>query len=175
MSANKNILITGKPGCGKSTLLQKLRNEFKGRKISGIITPEIRKGNQRYGFKIIDLSSGKEEIMASVDIQSKIRVSKYYVDVPAVNRIMNKFFEEFEKADMFMVDEIGKMELYSEKFKQTIKKILDSEKPVIATIALSRDPFIVRTKKRDDSKVFHLEKKNWERVLNEIKILCRSA
>jgi nucleoside-triphosphatase len=175
MKTNKNILITGKPGCGKSTLVQKLRDEFRDRIISGIITPEIRKGSQRYGFKIMDLSSKKEEIMASVDIQSKKRVSKYYVDVQAVNRILNKFLEGYEKADIFIVDEIGKMELYSEKFKEIIIKILDSNKPVIATIALSRDPFLDKIKRREDSRVFHLEKDNWERVLNEIKTFFQSA
>ena len=35
-----------------------------------------------------------------------------------------------------MIDEIGKMECYSEKFKKLLKEILDSEKRVIATIAL---------------------------------------
>lgn len=171
----KNILITGKPGCGKSTLIQKLRNEFKDRKISGIITPEIRKGGQRYGFKIMDLSSQKEEIMASVDIQSKQRVSKYYVDVHAVDKIVDKFLDGAEKADLFIVDEIGKMEMHSERFKKIIIKIFNSNKPVIATIALSKDPFIDKIKKRHDSKVLHLERENWERVLSEIGIFCQSA
>jgi len=153
MNMIKNILITGKPGCGKSTLIQKLSDQFKNRRISGIITPEIRRGNQRYGFKIIDLLSQKEEIMASVDIQSEKRVSKYYVDVQVVDKIMNEFIGSYEQADIFMVDEIGKMELYSEKFKAFIEKI----------------------KKRADSKVFYLEKRNWERVLIEIKTFFQSA
>jgi nucleoside-triphosphatase len=169
----KNLLVTGRPGCGKSTLVQKLRGEFRDRIISGILTPEIRKHNRRYGFKIIDFASGKEEIMASVDIKSKIRVSKYYVDVRAVNRIMSQFIKGYENSDIFIVDEIGKMELYSEKFKKAIQKILDSKKPVIATIALSRDPFIDSIKKRNDSKVFHLEKGNWKSVFDNIRTSIR--
>jgi len=171
----KNILITGKPGCGKSTLILKLSDQFKNRRISGIITPEIRRGNQRYGFKIVDLLSQKEGIMASVDIQSEKRVSKYYVDVQVVDKIMNEFMGSYEQADIFMVDEIGKMELYSEKFKEVIQQILDSNKPVIATIPLSKDPFIEKIKKRKDSKVFYLEKRDWERVLSEIKTFFQSA
>ncbi|MBD3414086.1 MAG: NTPase [Candidatus Aminicenantes bacterium] len=165
----QNILITGKPGCGKSTLVQKLRGCFKDRIISGIITPEIKKGGKRYGFKIIDLLSEKEEILSSVDIQSPHRVSKYHVDIKAIDRIMDEFIRNSETADILMVDEIGKMELYSDKFKQVIQRVLDSEKPVIATITLSQNPFIDTIKNRSDSKVLYLEKGNQESILNKIK------
>lgn len=164
----KNILVTGKPGCGKSTLVHKLRERLKGRNISGFITPEIKRGGKRYGFKIIDLLSNQEEIMASVDVQSQNRVSKYYVAVEAIDRIMNKLEKSFEEAEVFIIDEIGKMELYSERFKKVIKKFLDSSKPVVATITLARDPFIDEIKRRADCKMFYLEKNNGESTLNKI-------
>lgn len=111
--------------------------------------------------------------MASVDIQGQSRVSKYHIDVEAIDRIIDKFMQGYEKTDIFMVDEIGKMELYSERFKEMIKKILHSEKPVIATIALSKDPFIDKIKRRDDSRVFYLEKRNWKSTLNKIETACK--
>ena len=35
------------------------------RRIAGLRTPEVRRGGVRVGFKIIDLASGEEEVLAS--------------------------------------------------------------------------------------------------------------
>ena len=121
------IFITGKPGCGKSTLINKIINNIKNKyNIAGIITPETRKNNQRVGFKIIDLASGQEEVLASVDLKGKPRVSKYGVNIGGINRIVNKFLESFEKADYVFIDELGPMELFSKDFKKMLDTLFDN-------------------------------------------------
>jgi nucleoside-triphosphatase len=164
----KNILITGRPGCGKSSLIEKLIREMRDKKISGLITPEIREGNRRLGFKIIDLNSKEEEILASVDFKSERKVSKYGVNIDGINKIIDKFLETFESSDFAIVDEIGKMELLSEKFREIIEMILNSNKKVIASITLAKDPFIERIKRRKDVEIFYLERKNFDQIFNEI-------
>ena len=126
-----NILLTGKPGCGKSTLVEALIDSLKGKRIAGIITPEIR-DRERKGFKIIDLASGKEDILASVNIKTMPRVGKYGVNIKGIDSIVDLFLENFETADYVFLDEIGKMELYSKKFKNISDEILESDKNVIA-------------------------------------------
>jgi nucleoside-triphosphatase len=69
--------------------------------------------------------------MASVDIKSGHKVSKYQVDAEAVDRILDKLHSNLTDAKIIMIDEISKMELYSQKFKDMIKKIMDSNKPFI--------------------------------------------
>lgn len=128
-----NILLTGMPGCGKSSLVEDLIEALKGKRIAGIITPEIRdKG--RKGFKIIDLASGKEDILASVDIKTKPRVGKYGVNIEGIDNIVDLFLESFETTDYIFWDEIGKMELYSTKFKKVSEEILKSNKYVVAVV-----------------------------------------
>lgn len=158
-----NIFITGKPGCGKSSLVKELIKEFKDKKIAGIITPEIRKEKRgREGFEIIDLASGEKEILASVDIKGP-RVSKYGINIEGINSIVEKFEKSFDKAKLIFIDEIGKMEFYSEKFRDILDKILNSDKTIIATL---HQNFI--NKFRDKGKIFNLTKENREQIKKEI-------
>jgi len=130
-----NIFITGNPRCGKSTLIQKLLAEISNKKVSGIITPEIRVNGVRQGFKIIDLASGEEEILASVNINHGSGVSRYRVNIEGIDKIMDEFLESFENSEYVIIDEIGMMEFYSKKFRETISIVLDSDKIVIATLS----------------------------------------
>jgi len=63
-----NILLTGPPGVGKTTILEEIKNRIKEKEysIGGIYCPEIRENGRRTGFNIIDISSGRKGILASV-------------------------------------------------------------------------------------------------------------
>jgi len=158
-----NIFITGNPGCGKSTLVKKLLGTLHDKKISGIVTPEIRERGSRRGFKIIDLASGMEEIMASVNIEHGPMVSRYKVNVEGIDRIMDKFLESYEDSDYVVIDEIGSMEFFSEKFKKVMTTVLKSDKPVIATLSKK---FVEKYEKA--GKVYHLTRDNFDKVFSEL-------
>jgi nucleoside-triphosphatase THEP1 len=83
------ILITGSPGSGKSTLLARLIKDVGARQIAGLSAPEFRQRNQRVGFKMIDLGSGEEEVLASTSGTGPT-VGKYHVNVDAIDRIVAK-------------------------------------------------------------------------------------
>ncbi len=129
-----NILLTGGPGSGKSTLVQELIREMKGCRLAGIITPEIRERRKRSGFKIIDLVSGEEETLASVRFLEGPRVGRYGINVVGVDRIVDLFLNSLPKADCVFLDEIGKMEMCSQKFRHLSVMIFRSGKIVIAVV-----------------------------------------
>jgi nucleoside-triphosphatase THEP1 len=60
------------------------------------------------------------------------------------------------------------MECLSDPFKNLLKKILDSDKLVIATIALKGSGLIGKIKERDDIKLFEITKHNRDSLLLEI-------
>lgn len=126
------IFISGKPRCGKSTIIKKVIESL-DMKVAGILTPEVR-NNSRTGFEIIDIASGTKGILASVNIKSKCKVGKYGVNVKDIDRIVYEFEKSFAEADLIVIDEIGKMELFSEKFKIALQKIFESEKPLLAAL-----------------------------------------
>ena len=60
------------------------------------------------------------------------------------------------------------MECFSGQFKKLVKEILDSEKWVIATIALKRIGLIAEVKERQDIRLFEITKKNRDSLFSEI-------
>jgi len=158
-----NIFITGNPRCGKSTLIQKILDEISDKNLSGIITPEIREHGERQGFKIIDLASSKEEILASINIKRGPGVSRYRVNIEGIDSIMDKFLESYENSEYVIIDEIGMMEFYSIKFRETIQMVLDSEKIVIAT--LSRK-FVKKYKQK--GQIYFLTRENFEEIYDKV-------
>jgi len=161
-----NILITGPPASGKSTLIQELT---KGKTCCGIVMPEYRKDHERAGFKVVDIRTGREGLLASVDIKPHV-VSKYGIDVAGFEKVALPALEAGIKSKnaIIIIDEIGNMELFSEKFKKLIEKALGTKR-VLATISMkSRSPFIENIKSRKDVKVHYLTRVNYERVKKEV-------
>ena len=74
----------------------------------------------------------------------------------------------FPGDQLIIVDEIGKMECFSVKFRTLLGQLLDSEKPVVATIALKGGEIIEQSKRRSDVTLFNITRTNRERLLSEI-------
>jgi len=163
----KNILITGLPGIGKTTLLRKVAGEFKPLHPVGFFTSEIREANTRKGFEL-ESPDGKKGLLAHVDIKSRCRVGKYRVDVKGFEAFLEAIHLVGTSASLIIIDEIGKMECFSELFRHLVRQALDSDKVVLATIALKGDGFIERIKKRDDVQLVELVESRRETLVEEI-------
>jgi nucleoside-triphosphatase len=163
----KNILITGLPGIGKTTLIKKLSVELISYQPVGFYTEEIRKEGIRKGFELIGLD-GRKGLFAHVDIKSPYRVGRYNVDIKSFDDFLDSipFFELF--TGFIIIDEIGKMECLSKKFRKLLVDVLDSEKLVVATIALKGGGLIEKIKKRNDIKLLEMKLGDRESLAEEI-------
>jgi len=161
-----NILLSGPPASGKSTLIAKIVDFLKANnvKVGGIVTPEVRKNNIRVGFKVVDLMTLKEVIFAGINLKSNYRVGKYFVDISLFESISIPALENAEKeSDIIVIDEIGRMELFSKKFEEVIKKIMNGAKPVLAVVHRNYlDEYKIC------GKVYWLERESWNEIYNEI-------
>jgi len=164
----KNIIITGRPRSGKTTLIKKIKNhlEEKGAAIGGIFTPEIRKGNKRIGFKIIDIMTGEEGILSKKGSPGP-RVGSYGVNIETIKRVGVPGIERaIRSADYILIDEVAPMELKDPNFMLRVEEALSSDKIVIA--AFHRG-LIRNIKDRGDVQIFMINPENRKLIYEKIK------
>lgn len=166
----KNILICGPPGVGKTTLIKKILEKL-NLKAGGFYTEEIKENNRRVGFKIISLDNQKG-ILAHISIKGAKRVGRYGVNIDDLEGIgVKSLGRALRNEDLVIIDEIGKMEIFSDKFKEKVLDRLHSEKFVLATIGIGGDKYISRIKERDDVIVFEMNRENRDRLIDRISSL----
>jgi len=162
------LLLTGNPGVGKTTVLIKTVNALKesGYKVGGMISREVREGGTRVGFEILDLNSSKRGWLAHINQKSGKQVGKYRVNIEDLNTIgAQAIMDAVENCDVIAIDEIGPMELFSEKFKEAVRKTLENRKLVIAIIHWkAQDVLISEAKKREDAEIITVTYENREKL-----------
>jgi len=134
------ILLPGRPGGGKTTVIKKVVDGLRQR-AGGFYTEEIRKKGRREGFLIRTLD-GECGILAHLANRGPFRVGRYGVDVDLFEGTVASSLEKaMERHRVIIIDEIGKMELFSQKFRQLVERILRSDRMVLAVIHQGNDPF----------------------------------
>ena len=143
----KNVIITGQPRSGKSTLLKKLVSGVEPK--TGFVTSEIREGGQRVGFGI-ETHWGSRVTFAHVSFQTSHRVSRYAVDVGALELVISQV-SAFQAGHLLYLDEIGQMQLFSKSFRRLVLKFFGSRNTCLATLSsVYRDDFTANLRGRDD-------------------------
>ena len=138
------------------------------KKVAGFYTQEIRQNNVRKGFgwKRLD---GAEGILAHIDIKGPFRVGKYGVDVAGLEKSVVPILDiERADAELFVLDEIGKMECFSKKFVTAIRRLFSSDKSVLATVAQKGAGLISEVKNYPGTKLFNLTRQSRDETIAEI-------
>ncbi|MFW6153283.1 MAG: nucleoside-triphosphatase, partial [Halobacteriota archaeon] len=128
----------------------------------GLFSPERRDGDGRTGFDLVDIASGDRVTMASTSFERGPSVGKYRVDVEAVDAIVERaLVPSIEGAAVFLVDEIAPMECHSDRFVRAIRRLLDDDRPTVATIhRRSTGGFIGEVKRRPDTHTIEVTEAN---------------
>ena len=161
------LLLTGSPGIGKTTLIRAVLERIEEIKFAGFCTEEKRHGGQRIGFKIITLD-GQEGTLASIG-REEPTVGKYSVHVEEFEKlVLPQLDPETTPADLYVIDEIGKMELLSPSFRNKVIDLLARHSNLLATIAKKGKGFIEQIKGRNDIELIEVTCENRDHLAEEI-------
>jgi nucleoside-triphosphatase len=162
------LLLTGSPGVGKTTVLIKAVNALKerGYSVGGMISREIREGGTRVGFEILNLNNSERGWLAHVNQEGGPQVGKYRVNLSDLNNIGGEaIIYAVENCDVVAIDEVGPMELFSEKFRDATRRALESPKLVMALVHWkAQDKLVSDAKKREDAEIITVTAENREKL-----------
>jgi nucleoside-triphosphatase len=146
----KNVLLTGPPGCGKTTVMRRVVESLRGLRLAGFYTQEVRERGRRVGFEILGLG-GQRSLLAHGEWPSHLRVGRYGVEPTRLDPIIETELKQSSgEVDVYVIDEMGKMECLSPRFVEAGRRVLDGPVPVLATIALRGGGFVAEVKARPD-------------------------
>lgn len=167
-SVAKNLFIAGAPGVGKTTLLREVTLSRR-EKIGGFYTEHILVGRIRKGF-IIRTFDGQERMLAARGLKSSHKLGSYGVDLNALENVGVPALKlALMTKDLIVIDEIGSMEMMSERFRTTLLECLTSTKPVLASIRVASQPFSDQVKKFSDTQTLLLTKSNYTSIKQQVR------
>jgi nucleoside-triphosphatase len=166
-------LLTGKPGTGKTSLIKQAVAELEVR-AGGFYTEEIRIRGTRLGFKLVTLD-GHEITLAHADFKKQFQVSKYGVDIESLERVgVSALRKAAEQCALVVVDEIGKMELFSADFREVVSEIIGGGKRVLGTIMFHPNPWADVIKRQHQVNLITVTRTSYQQVLGDLRDWLRN-
>ena len=154
------IGITGLPGSGKTQTLLRIIQllEEEGVRVGGMVTEPIVEKQRRTGFRITNWLTKEHEVFAHETLKSRVRSGRYGISLAALEGLGTRALAEArEAADVIVIDEVGKMEVESDVFTQSVMDTLDAEKSIVMTLhKKSRNPLLQDIRRRDELRLLEV-------------------
>jgi nucleoside-triphosphatase len=112
--------------------------------------------------------NGNSATLAHVASNSKVRVGRYGVDLAGFERLINKELATDPDVDLIVVDEIGKMECFSRRFVDLVRKLIESRLPVLASVAMKGGGLIQEVKRLGDTELITVSTSNRDRLVEDL-------
>jgi nucleoside-triphosphatase len=174
------LLLEARPGAGKTTAFRRLAGLLReaGAAVAGFTTEELRERGRRVGFTVESMD-GAREALAHVDLPGPPRVGRYGVDLEAFERVALPALEapalEASPGAVVLIDELGKMELASGRFRTAVEELFNSALPLAATLQVARHPFTEALTRRRDVEVVRLTAANRDALPERLAELLTSG
>jgi len=124
---------------------------------------------RRVGFSLKDLATGNEGTLAHLHHEQGPMVGRYRVHIPDLESVGAAAIERaVEQAELIVVDEVGPMELKSERFIQAVRSALEAEAHLLITVhRASQHSLTYVIRKRVDQHI-HLSANNRDRMIDYV-------
>ncbi len=168
--SNPRILLTGRPGVGKTTVIRRALDLIGLEASAGFYTEEVRAKGRRVGFDVVTLD-GRRGALARAGSGGP-RVGRYGVDVDSFERLGVAALENglAGGAELLVVDEIGKMELFSDRFVESLERVFDRDGgwSVLGTVMRARHPEVDWLWERSDIEILEVTDGNREGLVGKL-------
>lgn len=163
----QTLILTGRPGIGKTTIIKAVIAQL-GDRAGGFYTEEILGPGGRKGFRLITLD-GQTAVIAHVDFKSRSQVGRYGVKVDVIDQLgAGAIRSAVDHHPIVIIDEIGKMELFSSPFQSAVLKAVGGSKIVLATAMLGDQPWLAALKSLPNVVVWEVTKLNRARLVEQV-------
>ena len=162
------LLLTGVSGVGKTTVIRKVAMALRQQHhIGDLYTEEMREAGTRKGFRLTAFNQ-HQGVIAHEGFDSRKRVGKYGVDVATIGYLAAGALISDVPIEIYLIDEIGKMECLSDIFVERTLALLTSEGPLIATVAKQGGGLIEMVKQWPGSELWEITRANRDSLVEEI-------
>ncbi|MGD2153460.1 MAG: nucleoside-triphosphatase [Gemmatimonadales bacterium] len=162
LPAPPRILLTGRPGCGKTTVIRRGVEQIGRDRCAGFYTEEVRERGRRVGFDVVTLA-GRRGPLARLGARGP-RVGRYGVDLASFDELGVGALERALEAGapVLVVDELGKMELYSARFVAILEQLFDpaASHAVLGTVMERSHPKVDPLRGRPGVEVIRVTERN---------------
>ena len=97
-------------------------------------TEPLIEGSERVGYKVINITTGEEAVMAHKSIDSRLRVLGYGIDTESLESVAIPAIEHRDYSEVIVIDEIGKFAVESEGFVNVVRSALEVDKPTLLAL-----------------------------------------
>ena len=173
MGIHPKIGITGLPRSGKSAVMEKVLDMLSDERtreitlrggstenqiLGGLRTEPLLENGERMGYKVIDLVSGEEGVIAHKSIDSRLRVLGYGLNIEELNRVAIPAIDYAQhNCEVLVIDDIGKFSVESEAFVNAVRSALEVDMPTLLTLhKKSRHPLLQDIRRRDDGRILEV-------------------
>jgi len=154
------VCLTAPPGTGKSTVIKKVVGQLQhlGVPLSGFYTEEVLdQSGTRIGFDLVDVNGQKRAALSRVGFASPVMVERYGVDLDSLAAFLPLVDV---KADVVVIDEIGKMQLASPAFCQMLEDVFNRDCVILSTVHVFEHDVTDRLRVRADVHVVSVTEEN---------------
>lgn len=182
MSLPRFIVLTGPPGIGKTTVVKRVYELLaqSGTKVCGFYTEELRESGCRIGFDVVT-TNGKRAPLARLRNLSKRTtgpsVGKYTVCVRSFEEIALDSLKQ--PAEVVILDEVGKMELFSKPFQDSVRQLFcRSNTCILVSVPIAKGnsvPLVEEVKSYQNSQLITVDHENRDRLPDQILSVIRNG
>lgn len=163
----RTLILSGTPGIGKTTLIKAVIKEL-GDQAGGFFSEEILGPGGRKGYKLVTLD-GQWGIMAHADFKSKSNFGRFGVETHIIDRLgAGAINAALTDKPVVVIDEIGKITMFSSQFQSAAVKAVGSPKVVLATAMSDNHPWLMALKAFPGVTVWEVTKKNRTALVKQV-------